>query len=56
MSAVDDGGDFVVGTHAQEVIGELRIAGDVDGVHGIRQTDFLQHNGNLAAVGRAPSV
>ncbi len=54
--AVDDGGDAVVGADLEEIGLELLVLGDVDRVRGVIQAALLQHDGDLAAVGRRPRV
>ena len=54
--AVDDRGDAVVGADLQEFRLELVALADVDGVRGVLQAALLQHDGDLAAVGRRPRV
>jgi hypothetical protein len=54
--AVDDCGNSVVGTDLEEISLELLILADVDGVSGVFEAAFLQHDGNLAAVGCRPRI
>ena len=54
--AVDDRGDAVVGADLQEVGLELLVLGDVDRMCGIVEPALLEHDGDLAAVGRRPRV
>jgi hypothetical protein len=54
--AIDDGGDAVVRADLQKVRLELLALGNIDRVRGIGQPEFLEQNGNLAAVGRRPGV
>ncbi len=53
---IDDRRNAVVGGDLQELRLELLALGDVDLVHAVGQPALFQHDGNLAAVGRAPRV
>src|SRR5262249_7671173 len=54
--AIDDGGNFVVGTDLEKVGRELLALADVDGMRLIGQREFLECNGNFSPIGRGPSV
>ena len=54
--AIDDRRDAIVRADLQEFRVELFAFADVDGVGGIGQADFLEHDRGLAAVGRGPGV
>ena len=53
---VHDGGHAVVRADAQKVGRKLFTLADVDQVCGVRQATFLQHDGNLPAVGCRPVI
>jgi hypothetical protein len=53
---VDDGRDLAVRVDGDEGRRELLALRDIHLVHPVGQLAFLQHDGNLAAVGRAPCV
>ena len=53
---IEDRGNAVVGADAQELRLVLFALRDVDLVDAVRQPAFLEHDGNLAAVRRAPRM
>ena len=54
---IDDGWDLAVRVDLQIVGGELlAVRADVDLVHVIGEAALLEHDGDLAAVGRAPGI
>src|SRR2546428_4202499 len=54
--AVDDRRDLAVRAERDELGPELLARADVDGVDGVLEAAFLEHDGDLAAVRRRPSV
>src|SRR5262249_12886354 len=56
LVAIDDRGNAVVGAEPQELRLELLALGDVDRVGRILEPAFLEHDRDLAAVGRGPGV
>src|SRR5690606_20420532 len=53
---VDDGRHAVVGGDLEEVRLELLALADIDEFHLIGSAEFLQHDGNLPAIGRWPVI
>src|SRR5262245_23359322 len=51
---IDNGGHAMVGIHAQEVLGELIAALDIDRCDFVFEAAFLQKDGDLLAIGRGP--
>jgi len=52
----DDRGNRVVGTDLEELWRELLALSDMDGLDGIRQSQFLEQDGNLVAVWCRPEI
>ena len=53
---IDDAGDAVVGRDLQECRSELLALADVHRMDRIRQSRFLEEDGDLVAVGRRPVI
>src|SRR4029077_5588860 len=54
--AVDDRRDTVVWCDLEKVRCELFVFGNIDRMNGVGQTEFLEGDGSLAAVGGRPSI
>src|SRR5690606_26723561 len=54
--AIDNRRNLVVRAYLEEIRLELIAPADMDGLHGIVQATFLEHDVNLVAVRRRPGV